>query len=138
MSESFPYQDLLDQQFEELCYDLLRNENSILEPHFFARAGQAQHGVDLTATTVNNKFNVYQCKHYMETPFTESLLRSWLDKFNHEWLIKKKLPRPSAFFLLISRVIGKDKTTHEMFLRTAEAFKEEFRTLWGDDITIDF
>jgi hypothetical protein len=135
---SLPYEKLGGEGFERLCFLYLLSQNK--NPHFFARQGQPDFGVDLTSRMADGSFTLYQCKNRKETrkKFSRSEFLDIFEEFNNRWVREQGLPKPGSFVLCTSAVVGKDKENHKAFIGAADCFAQCFKEEWGQDIQVKF
>ena len=124
-----PYERLQGEglnSFESLCFRVLMAEKK--NPHFFARKGQHDYGVDIRVIEDNGETTVYQCKNLKggKDELNESDFKKAFDKFKKEWVEEQKLPVPQRFIYCTSARVGTDKDSHAAFIKASDVFKEQF------------
>ena len=123
--------------FELLCFRVLMAEKE--NPHFFARSGQDDYGVDIRVEKKDDS-TVFQCKNLKTSKkkFNESDFKNAFAEFNDYWVKEQKMPIPQRFIYCTSARIGKDKDSHSAFIKAGKDFKEQFLIEWGKSIQVDF
>jgi hypothetical protein len=109
-------------------------------PHFFARKGQDDYGVDIRVIEDNGETTVYQCKNEKgsKDKLNESDFKKAFDKFYNDWVREQKLSVPNRFFYCTSALIGTDKGSHSAFIKASDVFKEQFLKEWDQPLQVDF
>jgi hypothetical protein len=139
-TSSLPYEILPGEglnSFELLCFRVLMAEKN--NPHFFARSGQDDYGVDIRVENKDDS-TVYQCKNLKcsKEKFNESDFKTAFTKFNDHWVKEQTMQIPQQFIYCTSARIGKDKDSHSAFINASKDFKEQFLKDWGKSIQVDF
>ncbi|MDQ1353488.1 MAG: hypothetical protein QG657_3794, partial [Acidobacteriota bacterium] len=140
-STTLPYEQLPGDglnSFELLCFRVLMAEKK--NPHFFARKGQDDYGVDIRVSEDNGETTVYQCKNLKggKDKLNKSDFKKAFDKFNEKWVREQKLSVPNRFFYCTSARIAADNDSHSNFLTASEGFKKQFREEWGQSLQVEF
>ncbi len=123
--------------FELLCFRILMAEKKT--PHFFARSGQDDYGVDITVEK-KSEFTVFQCKNLRgsKKKFYKSDFKKAFAEFNDRWVKEKRLSKPQQFIYCTSGRIAQDKDSHTAYINAKKEFKEQFLKDWGQSIEVDF
>jgi len=74
-----PFYQLPDDQFEDLCRDLLLSDATVEEAEVFGTSGQNQAGIDILVTLRDGRVFVAQCKNHQD--FTASVLKEACNRF---------------------------------------------------------
>ncbi|MCX6580042.1 MAG: hypothetical protein NT166_07645 [Candidatus Aminicenantes bacterium] len=138
-STTLPYEQLRGEglnSFQLLCFRVLMAEKKT--PHFFARKGQRDYGVDIRVSEDNGETTVYQCKNEKgsKDKLNESDFKKAFDKFYNDWVREQKLSAPNRFFYCTSALIGKDQGSHSAFIKASDVFKEQFLKEWGQPLQV--
>lgn len=86
--QELPYQELEWDDFERLCFRIIKTDSSIEHCQIFGKRGQNQEGIDIFARKKDNdKYNVYQCKRVKR--ITPASIKKIVRKFTEgDWKSK--------------------------------------------------
>ncbi len=127
----FPFLQLGEDLFEDLCCDILATENGIRSSVRFGMRGQRQDGIDIRAyRRESTDTELGQCKCYSE--FTRSNLQHAVQEFQKaksvwaDWNVRR-------FVLFVASSVQNRKVQDEFELQRKDLAKEgiDFE-LWGD------
>jgi hypothetical protein len=124
---ALPYHSLGGHGFERLCYELLVAEGH--SPRFFGTPGERDYGVDIVVESGASR-TVYQCKNEARPPGVQEIAKAF-QKFEHDWLNERGLPRPNRFVYCCPH--GLD---HLSFSEEWTAFGDDARERTGIEVAI--
>ena len=126
-AQSLPFEKLHWEDFEKLCYRLVRLEANVDFCSQYGVSGQEQHGIDIFAKSSDiEKYRVYQCKN--EKNFGSAKIKKAIEDFiTGEWLNK------SGTFVLCTRESLRSTERTEEFAKQATILKEHGVSLFPWD-----
>jgi len=119
-TQLLPIEELSWQDFEKLCYRLVRLESSVEFCEQYGVAGSMQQGIDIFARSTNsNKYQVFQCKN--ESSFGPAKIKKAIESFQSgSWYSKSEV-----FFLCTRESLRSTTGRTDEFERQALSLRED-------------